>query len=178
METEHMKQLTHRHAGKLVVILLMVLLVGATASAQEQEQPAPSAQQTAPRDEQASPDPSTRRTDATQAQPEESLSTSFDKPTTNLATGTVLTTTRSPFRWGNLSVLSVDALQVYDSNYFFLKNNPCQCKRARSVRCWFMPSRQDIPLSACSIVLKSGFLERQASLTMQATWWISTPSGT
>lgn len=48
---------------------------------------------------------------------------SFERPTVNLATGQVLSKTRSPFHWGNFSVMSLSFLQVYDSNYLFLKDN-------------------------------------------------------
>jgi len=48
----------------------------------------------------------------------------LEQPTVNLATGQVLSKTRSPFRWGNLSLMSINLLQVYDSNYLFVKDNP------------------------------------------------------
>jgi hypothetical protein len=116
-----MKQLIRGNAGKLFAVLLMLVLAGTAALAQEES--APSTQPPA-QDKQASPDTATQRADVPPPSPDESLSTlSFERPATNLATGTVLTTTRSPFRWGNLSVLSVDALQVYDSNYLFRKDN-------------------------------------------------------
>jgi hypothetical protein len=117
-----MKQLIHGNAGKLFAVLLMLVLAAATAPAQEES--APSAPPPA-RDEQKSPDAANQRADVPPSSADEGFSTlSYDKPATNLATGAILTTTRSPFRWGNLSVLSVDALQVYDSNYLFRRDNP------------------------------------------------------
>jgi hypothetical protein len=114
-----MKQLIRGNAGKLLAVLLMLVLAGTTALAQEESTPStqPPAQ-----DKQASPDTTTQRTDVPPPSPDETLS--FERPATNLATGTALSTTRSPFRWGNLSLLSVDALQVFDSNYLFRSGNP------------------------------------------------------
>lgn len=117
-----MKQLMHGNAGKLFAVLLMLVLAGATALAQEGS--APSTQPPA-KDEQTTQDAANQRNDVPPPSPDENFATlSFEKPATNLATGTVLKTTRSPFRWGNLSLLSVDALQVFDSNYLFRKDNP------------------------------------------------------
>lgn len=108
-------------AVNLLLACLFFFVAGMTATAQDE----PSSPQAPGRDEQASPRPVNQPEETVQTPPDEySASLSFEKPATNLATGAVLTTTRSPFRWGNLSVLSVDALQVFDSNYLFLKNNP------------------------------------------------------
>jgi hypothetical protein len=49
---------------------------------------------------------------------------SFDRQPVNLSTGQVLSKTRSPLHWGKLSVMSFELMQVYDSNYLFLKDNP------------------------------------------------------
>jgi hypothetical protein len=116
-----MRRLNPKTAVKLLLAGLLLLAAAMPLSAQDEPSSPP------PRDEQAAPAPVSHQNDVPvqqQDQDNDLPSLSFEKPTTNLATGTVLTTTKSPFRWGNLSVLSVDALQVFDSNYLFLKNNP------------------------------------------------------
>jgi hypothetical protein len=108
-------------AAHLLFACLFFFAAAMIATAQDE----PSSPQPSVRDEQASPRPEKPQEEAVQLpQDENPGNLSFEKPATNLATGAVLSTTRSPFRWGNLSVLSIDALQVYDSNYLFLSNNP------------------------------------------------------
>lgn len=60
----------------------------------------------------------------TQAQPEDVPPSSFERRPVNLSTGQVLSTARSPLHWGRFSIMSVDLMQIYDSNYLFLKDNP------------------------------------------------------
>src|SRR5262249_29475473 len=116
-----MKASNKSRAINLLLACLFFLAAAMSATAQEE----PSSPQTPARDEQAPPRPVNQQDEQVQApQDEYSSNLSVEHPATNLATGAVLTTTRSPFRWGNLSVLSIDALQVFDSNYLFLKNNP------------------------------------------------------
>ncbi len=117
-----MKRLNHVQAWKLLASCLLLFLSAVPASAQQDS--APSAQ-TPVRDEQLSAQPADQQENLTQTQPDDSLpGLSFEKPATNLATGAVLSNTRSPFHWGKLSVLSVDALQVFDSNYLYRSENP------------------------------------------------------
>src|SRR5215468_11227892 len=116
-----MKASSKSRAVNLLLAGLFFLAAAMTVTAQDE----PSSPQTPARDEQTSPRPVNQQDEPAQApQDEYSANLSFERPATNLATGAVLTTTRSPFRWGNLSVLSIDALQVFVSNYLFLKNNP------------------------------------------------------
>ena len=59
------------------------------------------------------------QSDSTDVPPE-----SFERQPVNLSTGQVLSKTRSPLHWGRLSVMSFELMQIYDSNYLFLKDNP------------------------------------------------------
>jgi hypothetical protein len=117
-------------AVKLLLAGLLALAAAMPVSAQQEEPSSPqsssqNSSQTPTADEQAAPKPAAQQEDVSvRPQDEEAPSLSFDRPPTNLATGKALTTTRSPFRWGSLSVLSADILQVFDSNYLFLKDNP------------------------------------------------------
>src|SRR5262245_20043037 len=121
-------------AVKLLLAGLLALAAAMTVSAQQEE---PSSSQSSAQshsqstattplpDDQATPKLANQHEDVSvRPQDEDISSLSFDKHPTNLATGKALTTTRSPFRWGSLSVLSADILQVFDSNYLFLKDNP------------------------------------------------------
>src|SRR5215467_6498628 len=108
-----------------VKLLLAGLLAMAAAMPVFAQQDEPSSPKTPAPDEQVAPKAATPEEVSVRPQDEElPNSLSFDKPPTNLATGTALTTTRSPYRWGSLSILSADVLQVFDSNYLFLKDNP------------------------------------------------------
>ena len=116
-----MRGLNSPLAVKLTIAGLLALAAAVPVSAQQDE---PNSPRTPAPDEQVSPKAVTQEDVSVRPQDEELPSLAFDKPPTNLATGAALTTTKSPFRWGSLSVLSADILQVYDSNYLFLKDNP------------------------------------------------------
>jgi len=61
---------------------------------------------------------------STQSDSTEVPPASFERQPVNLSTGQVLSKTRSPLHWGRLSVMSFELMQIYDSNYLFLKDNP------------------------------------------------------
>ena len=92
--------------------------------AAQDETPAPTPP---PEEQQAPPDVSPQK-DQVPAQTQEQAAAaddqSYDKAPINLATGQVLRETRSPLRWGHFSILSFNAVQVYDSNYLFRKDSP------------------------------------------------------
>lgn len=108
----------------LGIFLLGLLCPLATAVAQD---PAPTPTP-APEEQQAPTAVDAQRLDAAPPLPQEQQpveeDSSYDRPSVNLATGQVLKNTLSPLHWGHLSLLSFDLLQVYDSNYLFLKDNP------------------------------------------------------
>ena len=119
-----MKQARHNAFRMLLVISLLAVVIPWTkATAQDDQTPPPPPQaQPTPVDVTVANDKDAQaQTPADQAQAEEP---SFDRAPLNLATGQTLRVTRSPLRWGHFSVLSFNAMQVYDSNYLFLKNNP------------------------------------------------------
>jgi hypothetical protein len=107
----------------LGICFLAAFLSSTEASAQD-ETPSP----TPTPDEQRAPTGTDLQKDQDRPpMPEEAPATdheSFDRTPVNLATGQLLNTTRSPLHWGHLSLLSFDLMQVYDSNYLFLKDNP------------------------------------------------------
>lgn len=107
----------------LVISLLAVVFPWMKAAAQDDQTPPPPPQmQPTPVDVTVANDKDApAQTPAEQAPAEEP---SFDKAPINLATGQTLRVTRSPLRWGHFSLLTFDALQVYDSNYLFLKDHP------------------------------------------------------
>lgn len=108
----------------LLGICLLAAFFSSTKAAAQDETPSP----TPSPDEQRTPaDIGLQNDQALPPMPEETPATdeqSFDRTPVNLATGQLLSSTRSPLRWGRLSLLSFDLLQVYDSNYLFLKDNP------------------------------------------------------
>jgi hypothetical protein len=114
-----MRRLNHAPAGRLLISGL--LFFAASMPAWAQDEPVAPAQPSA-QEEQLAQKPATQPDDVP-SQAESAPNFSFEKPVINIATGAALSSTRSPFRWGHLSVLSVEALQVYDSNYLFRKQN-------------------------------------------------------
>jgi hypothetical protein len=106
----------------LAVCLLAVIFPWTNAAAQD-ETPSPTP---VPDEQQARPD-LTLQKDQIPAQTQEQLPAddqSYDKAPINLATGQLLKVTSSPLRWGHFSVLSFNAVEVYDSNFLFRKDNP------------------------------------------------------
>jgi hypothetical protein len=119
-----MKQARHNAFRMLLVISLLALVFPWMKAAAQDDQtpPPPPQEQPTPVDVTVANDKDApAQTPADQAPAE---GPSFDKAPINLATGQTLRVTRSPLRWGHFSVLSLNAMQVYDSNYLFLKNNP------------------------------------------------------
>lgn len=99
---------------------------GSSAPATQQQQPVDEDTQSNPpvltqRPQNQKPDDVSVQTKANSADEPPS---SFERQPVNLSTGQVLSKSRSPLHWGRFSVMSFDLMQVYDSNYLFLKDNP------------------------------------------------------
>lgn len=116
-----MKQASQKaYQTLLAVCLLVVLFPWAKAAAQDEPAPTPT-----PQEQQTLPSVSVEKDQAPpQAQEQAPVDDQSYKAPVNLITGQSLKSTRSPLHWGHFSLLSVDAIQVYDSNYLFRENDP------------------------------------------------------
>lgn len=123
-------------AAFLSIAFLQVIFAVAAFAQDDTSSSTPAVQQQQPRDNdedtQSNPPvlvqrPQDQKPDLsvqTQTNPEDLPPSSYERQPVNLSTGQVLSKRRSPLHWGRLSVMSFDVMQVYDSNYLFLKDNP------------------------------------------------------
>ena len=110
------------HRILLAAGLLIMLMPATKVAAQDEPTPTP-----VPQEPQQTEDITLRKDQAppqTQDQPVVPDEQNYDRTPVNLMTGQSLKTLRSPLHWGHFSLLSVEALQVYDSNFLFRSNNP------------------------------------------------------
>lgn len=117
----------HAHTSvfrMLLGICFLAIFLSSTKARAQDETPSPTP---TPDEQRTATDIDLQNDQALPPRPEETPAAadqSFDRAPVNLATGQLLSTSRSPLHWGHLSLLSFDLLQVYDSNYLFLKDNP------------------------------------------------------